>query len=80
MTIGSALRHLQRGKWEKAHVIVQEDESPIGCWAHGIVHVLEGDLPNARYWYRRAHRPFPPAYDSNAEIAALASAVKEQPS
>ena len=26
----------------------------LGCWAHGIVHMLEGDLGNARYWYRRA--------------------------
>jgi len=80
MTIGSALRYLQQGEWAKAHPVVQKDESAFGCWAHGIVHVLEGDLPNARYWYRRARRPFPADYDSKAEIAALAAAVRARPS
>jgi len=43
----------------------------LNCWAHGIVHVMEGDLPNARYWYRQAKRPFPNNFSAAAEIAAL---------
>jgi hypothetical protein len=77
MPIGTAVRYLKKGEWEKAHPIVQDDASTLGCWAHGIVHMLEGDLPNARYWYRRAHRVFPKTVDAKAEIAALASAVKD---
>ena len=77
MPIGTAIRYLKKGDWEKAHAIVQADETPLGCWAHGIVHVQEGDLGNARYWYRRAQRAFPKTVDLHAEIAALASAVKE---
>ena len=50
MPIGTALRYLKKGDWQKAHPIVQEDETELGCWAHGIVHMLEGDLGNARYW------------------------------
>ncbi|MCC6193174.1 MAG: hypothetical protein IT518_01795 [Burkholderiales bacterium] len=76
MPIGTAVRHLRKGDWQKAHAIVQEDESELGCWAHGIAHLLEGDLPNARYWYRRAHRAFPKDADTQSEIAALAGAVK----
>ena len=34
-------------------------------------------MGNARYWYRRAHRVFPKDADAQAEIAALAAAVKE---
>lgn len=75
--IGAALRHLRKGDWQKAHPIVQEDDSEFGCWAHGIVHLLEGDLGNARYWFRRAHRTFPTTPDAVAEVAALAAAVKE---
>lgn len=26
----------------------------LAAWLHGIVHTLEGDLDNARYWYHRA--------------------------
>ena len=72
-----AVQHLEAGEWKAAHLLVQKDASSLGCWAHGIVHLLEGDLPNARYWYRRAHRVFPKTLDPQAEIAALASAVKE---
>jgi hypothetical protein len=68
----SAVAHLERGEWQAAHEIVQKDEeSPLFCWAHGIVHVLEGDLPNARYWYREAKREFPKDYSVADEIAAL---------
>ena len=56
----SAVAHLEKGDWQAAHEIVQKDEeSALWCWAHGIVHVLEGDLPNARYWYGQAKRAYP---------------------
>jgi hypothetical protein len=72
----SAVAHLERGEWQAAHEIVQEDEeSTLSCWAHGIVHVLEGDLPNARYWYRQAKRSFPEPYSVPAEVAALKEAI-----
>ena len=77
MTIGTAIRHLRKGDWQKVHAIVQADPSELGCWAHGIVHMQEGDVANARYWYRRAHRSYPKDADTPAEIAALALAVKE---
>jgi len=77
MPIGTAVRYLRKGEWQKAHAIVQEDDTELGCWAHGIVHMLEGDYGNARYWYRRAHRLFPKDVDPKAEIAALAVAIKE---
>ena len=78
MSLGTAIRYLKQGDWERAHAIVQSDESPFGCWAHGIVHMIEGDVGNARYWYRRAHRAFPTTSDAAAELAALATAWKER--
>ncbi|MFN2643745.1 MAG: hypothetical protein ABR570_02050 [Burkholderiales bacterium] len=72
-----ALAHLERGEWRAAHEIVQRDEdSPLACWAHGIVHLMEGDLPNARYWYAQAQRAFPAAPDAPEETSALAAAMK----
>jgi hypothetical protein len=71
----SAVGLLEQGDWQGAHKIVQEDEeSALSCWAHGIVHVMEGDLPNARYWYGQAKRAFPRDYSVPAEIAALKDA------
>ncbi len=70
-----AVEHLERGDWRAAHEIVQKDEeTPMFCWAHGIVHVMEGDLLNARYWYGEAKRAFPEKYSIPGEIAALKDA------
>jgi Flp pilus assembly protein TadD len=77
MALGTAIRHLRKGDWTKAHALVQNDESALGCWAHGIAHMMEGDIGNARYWYRRAHRLFPRDADPASEIAALTAAIKE---
>jgi hypothetical protein len=67
---------LEEGDWQAAHAIVQQDEnSPLACWAHGIVHLMEGDLPNARYWYCEAGRSFPEAPSVAAEISALKSSI-----
>ena len=77
MPIGTAVRYLKKGEWQKAHAIVQTDDTVLGCWAHGIVHIVEGDIGNARYWYRRAHRQFPKEVDPRSEITALAHAIKE---
>jgi len=65
-----AVEHLEAGAWQPAHEIVQKESSPVAAWLHGIVHTLEGDLDNARYWYRRAERPFPGAAAVADEIAA----------
>lgn len=76
--IRTALRLLQEGDWRAAHAIVQEDEeSRLSCWAHGIVHLIEGDVPNARYWYRVAGRVLRDDFSVEAEIAALSDTLKE---
>lgn len=77
--LDAAVEHLRRGDWEAAHRIVQEDDSALSCWAHGIVHLLEGDEGNAGYWYRRAGRVLPPPGPdrSAVELQALAAAVAQ---
>jgi hypothetical protein len=51
-----AVWHGLRGEWEAAHQIAQDDTSAEGAWVHAWLHRIEGDLANARYWYRQAHR------------------------
>jgi hypothetical protein len=72
-----ALAHLQARDWQAAHQIVQQDESDLAGWLHGIVHTLEGDLDNARYWYRRVRRAFPGPEAIEAEIARARQAVED---
>ncbi len=43
--------------WDAAHNLVQQHEDDAtAAWVHAVLHKLEGDLGNARYWYRRADR------------------------
>ncbi len=45
------------GEWEEAHEIVQTDETDLAaCWIHAVLHKIEGDPGNARYWYCKAGR------------------------
>jgi hypothetical protein len=75
--IRTALRLLQVGDWRAAHEIVQEDEeSRLSCWAHGIVHLMEGDVANARYWYRVAGRALRDGIVIQDEVAALSAELE----
>ena len=67
---------LASGAWRDAHEIVQKEESTTAAWLHGIVHILEGDLDNARYWYGKAGRTFPGADTVQSEISAARRAVE----
>jgi hypothetical protein len=53
-----ALLCARAGRWEEAHTLVQSDESIPAAWLHGILHIQEGDLDNAAYWYGRAKQDF----------------------
>jgi hypothetical protein len=75
-TLAQAVELLGAGVWQQAHEIVQREKSPLAAWLHGIVHTLEGDLDNARYWYGKAGRAFPGPEAVQAEIAAARQRVQ----
>ena len=54
------LTHMRAGRWTEAHNLVQRDDtdSPQAAWLHGILHIQEGDLEDAEYWYGKANRNF----------------------
>ena len=67
-----AMEFALAGRWDAAHEVVQkyEDDATAG-WIHAVLHKLEGDLGNARYWYRRADRMDHVADEARAELAAI---------
>ena len=75
-SLAGAVDLLAAGAWRQAHEIVQRDTSALAAWLHGIVHTLEGDLDNARYWYRKADRAFPGPDAVQGEIAAARKTVQ----
>ncbi len=53
--IPTALWHDAKGDWAAAHAVAQGGEgTPAFDRLHAYLHRKEGDVGNARYWYRRA--------------------------
>ncbi len=75
-SLARAVDLLTAGAWQEAHEIVQDQDSALAAWLHGIVHTLEGDLDNARYWYRKAGRVFPGQDAAQEELVAARRAVQ----
>jgi len=64
------------GQWDAAHGIVQQREGdPTAAWIHAVLHKIEGDDSNSRYWYRHAgkleHFPDEP----RAELAQIRKTI-----
>ena len=63
------------GDWQRAHEIVQALDDPLACWIHAILHKMEGDAANSRYWYARsAGRRYEDFADPQAELDAARAA------
>ena len=52
-----ALWHAKADNWEDSHNIAQEIHTPMGSWLHALLHLIEGDVGNAGYWFRKADKP-----------------------
>jgi hypothetical protein len=62
--------------WAAAHDIAQHHEGDATAdWLHAVLHKIEGDDGNARYWYRRAQHSFDEFADPRAELAAIRNAI-----
>ena len=60
------------GKWDTAHQLVQQyEDDATAAWIHAVLHKLEGDLGNARYWYRHANRMDHVNDEPRTELAAI---------
>jgi len=69
-----ALWWAEKDDWNAAHAVVMAHEEAACAWVHAHLHRVEGDLDNARYWYRQAgKRPATgaPAAERKAMIAAM---------
>jgi len=64
------------GDWQAAHGIVQEhDTDALAAWIHAVVHRMEGDSANARYWYRRCGRELRENVSTRAELQEIRAAL-----
>jgi hypothetical protein len=58
--------------WDGAHRIVQDMNDAVACWIHAVLHKIEGDAWNSRYWYGRSGgRRYEDFADPRAELEAV---------
>jgi hypothetical protein len=74
----NVLAHLRAGRWIEAHNLVQTDDSLLAAWLHGILHIQEGDLEDAEYWYGKACRHFRSRGTLDEELERFELALLEQ--
>jgi hypothetical protein len=70
----TALWWAGKNDWDKAHALVMSEHGADCAWVHAYLHRVEGDLDNARYWYRQARR-VPATGELALEWAAIAAAL-----
>lgn len=66
------------GEWQQAHIIAQELNDAMACWIHAVLHKIEGDEGNSRYWYARTNANYEDYADANTELRAIALALTQQ--
>lgn len=68
-----AIKLAQTGDWDASHHIVQDYNNASACWIHAVLHKIEGDESNSRYWYARSKSRF----EDYANPAQELDAIKE---
>ena len=67
---------MRKGQWIEAHNQVQLDDSEAAAWLHALLHVQEGDLEDAEYWYGKAGRNFRSRSSLSEELNALETRLR----
>lgn len=75
--LNTAIAAARAGNWDEAHQLAQAHEGErLADWLHAILHKMEPDPGNARYWYSRCGRSYAAFDDAEAELTALQEALQ----
>jgi hypothetical protein len=65
------------GDWDASHKIAQDYSDTTANWLHAVLHKIEGDEWNSKYWYARTagrvYEDFADARDELVQIQKLLS-------
>lgn len=76
-TLQLAVQAALDGDWHTAHNIAQNDNSDTAHWLHAVLHKIEGDEWNSKYWYARTDtKKYEDFADASAELNAIQQHLK----
>jgi len=74
-----AIQDALAGDWDAAHKVVQDFSDHHANWIHAVLHKIEGDESNSRYWYGRTNGCQYEAYDEpHEELYAIAGSLEAE--
>ncbi len=63
--------------WDKSHRIAQDYSDSTANWIHAVLHKIEGDEWNSKYWYARtAGKKYEDFSEANQELKAILNSLK----
>ena len=72
-----AVQAAQDGDWDKSHNIAQDYSDNSANQIHGVLHKIEGDEWNSKYWYARTNgKKYEDFSDANEELKAIQDGLK----
>ncbi|OIQ83216.1 hypothetical protein GALL_349790 [mine drainage metagenome] len=67
----SAISLALSGDWDRSHRIVQEIGDSTASWIHAVLHKMEGDESNSRYWYAKTGARYDDYRSASEELRAI---------
>ena len=64
------------GDWHGAHNIAQDYSDSTANWIHAVLHKIEGDVWNSKYWYAKTKgKKYEDFSDTNTELIAIQNSL-----
>lgn len=64
------------GEWDKSHRIAQDYNDSTANWIHAVLHKIEGDVWNSKYWYARTNgKKFEDFSDARDELIEIQNSL-----
>lgn len=66
------------GDWDAAHNIAQDYSDATANWLHAVLHKIEGDVWNSKYWYARTSgRAYEDFTDTRDELLQIQQSLSK---
>ncbi|MDX1915756.1 MAG: hypothetical protein SFU55_09255 [Methylophilus sp.] len=67
------------GDWDASHKIAQDYSDVMANWIHAVLHKIEGDVWNSKYWYTRtAGKQYEDYAIASEELLAIQACLQKQ--
>ena len=73
-----AVEAAQNGDWHAAHNIAQDYNNDTAYWLHAVLHKIEGNETNSRYWYAKTlNKRYEDYSDGSMELTAMMQSLNQ---